>query len=173
MTETYTDHSVPAPALGSAFRTEASAPSSFSVATPLTVPLRRALLARSAAGLALLAGVAATASAAPGSPDAVLIALCARLDALQRQIDALFPADWHGMMDAALEAADAAARRFEVEQRPILDQICALTPVTVAGFAALARSMSLLRPDLGHVSRHEDPDVRLAGVLVRGLAGKA
>jgi len=121
----------------------------------------------------LATGSAAAGGACSDSLDARLIALCARLDRLQRRIDGLFPADWADMTDAGLEAADAAARLLEAEQRPVLDHLCALTPVTVAGCVALARSMSLMRPDLPRAGLRDDPDMRLLAVLVRGLAGRA
>ena len=78
-----------------------------------------------------------------------------------------------GMEDADLEVADAAARLLEAEQRSVLNQLCALTPVTVAGCAALAHSMVLLRPDLLRAGPTDDPDMRLLAVLLRGLAGQA
>lgn len=172
MTRTYTDHSAPNILVGSALRAGIAALGASSAATPPAAPLRRALLAGGATAL-VVAGTAAAVSAPSASPDAGLVALCARLDALQRQIDELFPADWCGIADSELEAADAAAHRIEGEQRPILDQLCALTPTTLDGCVALARSVALLRPDLVRAGPHEDPDVRLAAVLVRGLAGRA
>ncbi len=77
------------------------------------------------------------------------------------------------MEDADLEAADAAARLLEAEQRSLLDHLCALTPATVAGCAALTRSMALMRPDLLRAGPTDDPDMRLLAVLLRGLAGQA
>ena len=77
------------------------------------------------------------------------------------------------MTDADLEVADAAARLLEAEQRSLLDQLCAVTPVTLAGCAALAHSMVLLRPDLLRSGPTEDPDTRLLAVLLRGLMGQA
>lgn len=173
MTKTYTNHSLPTPVVGSSFRVGAALPGASSAAVSPAAPLRRALLAGSAASVAVAAGIVVAASVPPANPDADLLALCARLDLLQRRIDQLFPADWYGMTDAGLEAADAAARHLEAEQRPILDQLCALTPVTSGGCAALAHLVALLRPDLLRAGPGEDPDVRLLAVLVRGLAGRA
>ena len=160
MTKTYTKHTLLTPALGSA---------------PYTgpAPLRRAVLAGGAATLALAAGAVAASSARPASPDATLIALCASLDELQRQIVRLFAGGGRGMTDAELEAADAVAYGIDGEQRVLLDRISALTPATVAGYAALVRSLVLLRPDLAGAGPDEDLDVRLLAVLVRGLAGQA
>lgn len=173
MTKTCTDHSVLLLLMGSALRTAAALPGAPGVAMRPSAPLRRALLSASATALALAAGSAAVTGARVTSPDSGLVALCARLDQLQREIDELFPADWCGMTDAGLEAADAAARLLEAEQRPVLDQLCALTPVTVAGCTALAHSMVLLRPDLLRAGPKDDPDMRLLAVLLRDLSGQA
>ncbi len=168
MTRTYEDHSVPTPLMGSVPQTGTATPGASSAAASHAIPLRRAFLAGGAA-LAMAAGSASAGGASPDSPDGGLIALCARLNRLQRQVDDLFPADWAGMTDAGLEAADAAARLIEAEQHPILDQLCAMMPVTVAGFAALARSTALLHPELGRAGSHDGPEMRLLAVLVRGL----
>lgn len=173
MTETYTDHSVPTHLAGSVLHTGIAISGASSAATPPSVPLRRILLAGGAAAFVVAAWSAAVVSAPLPTPDAGLISLCARLDRLQCQVDALFPADWYGMTDAGLEAADAAARLLEAEQRSFLDHLDALTPVTVAGCAALACSMILLRPDLLRAGPEDDPDMRLLAVLLRGLAGQA
>ena len=172
MTRTYEDHSVPTPLVGSVLQTGTATPSASSAAASRATPLRRAFLAGGVA-LATTAGSATAGGASPASPDGELISLCARLDRLQRQVDDLFPADWCGMTDAGLEAADAAARLLEAEQRPVLDQLCAVTPVTVAGCTALARSTASLRPDLLRAGPADDPDLRLLAVLLRGLAAQA
>jgi len=135
--------------------------------------LGRFLLAEGAAVVAVAVGSAATGVAFSASPDAGLIALCADLDRLQHQIDALFPMDWTEMTDAGLGAADAAARPLEAEQRLILTQLCALTPVTMPGYAAMARSAVQLRPDLLCAGPHAGPDKRLMAAVVRGLMGRA
>ena len=160
MAKTYTHYTLPTPVLGSA---------------PYTgpAPLRRTVLAGGAAALALTAGVVAAGGAHPASPDATLIALCASLDELQRRIGGLFAGGGRSMTDAELGAADAAAYHIDGEQRVLLDRIGALTPATLSGHAALARSLVLLRPDLAGAGPDEDLDVRLLAVLVRGLAGRA
>lgn len=175
MTKTYTQHSNHTPALGSTSRASTAVPDPSSAAKPSTAALRRAVLAGDAATLALVTGTAAAVGASPASPDAGLIALCAALDGLQRQIDGLFPADWRGITDAELEAADAAARCIEEEQRLLLGRFCALLPSTLGGCAAMARSLALLRPDLvraGPNADNADMDVRLTALLVRGMIGE-
>ena len=108
MTETYTQHSVPTPALGSVPHAGAAAPGAAGLARLPTIALRRAVLAGGAA-LALAAGTAAAARTPAADPDGALAALCADLDALQRQIDGLFPADWARLLVLALAAAALAA----------------------------------------------------------------
>ncbi len=105
------------------------------------------------------------------SPDAELIGLCADFDALERHIDALFD----GVSALAFEAADAAACLIEVEQRRVLDRICALTPATDEGCRAVARSLALLAPDYGLPSIYltATMDERLANLLARGMIGRA
>ena len=134
--------------------------------------LRRALLTGSAAAVAAMAtGAVALAGAAPAGSDAELIALCADFDALERRIDALF----EGVSALDFDAADAAACVIEVDQRRVLDRICALTPVTDNGCRALARSLTLLAPDYGlpNIYVAATMDERLANLLARGMMGRA
>ncbi len=133
---------------------------------------RRFVLTGGAAALALAAGTSAAGSAFPAGPDAGLIALCADLDAMQRNLDALFDDDGLGMDDDELEAADAAAYRIDLDQRHLLNRICTLQVAGLGGCRALARSLAVLRPDLRGVSSSGDMDVRLTAALVRGLIGE-
>ena len=133
---------------------------------------RRSLLAGLApVGLALAA--AGSAGAAPAlSPDAELIAHCAAFDALERRIDALFDAASSGL---SFEAADAASCVIEVDQRRLLDRICALPPATSEGCKAVARSLALLAPDYADPTHYAagTMDERLAATLLRGMMGRA
>ena len=133
---------------------------------------RRAALAGGGAAVAALSLRAAfPPSLPPTSPDAELIGLCAAFDALERRIDALFD----GSLSAStFEAADAAACVIEVEQRQVLDRICALTPATDDGCKAVARSLALLAPDYGLPSVYvaATMDERLANLLARGMMGR-
>jgi len=134
--------------------------------------LRRALLTGSAAAVAAIAtGVAVSAGAASASPDAELVGLCAEFDALELRIDALF----EGASALDFDAADAAACVIEVDQRRLLDRICALTPATDEGCCALARSLALLAPDYGDPAAYPAAtmDERLVNTLTRGMMGRA
>ena len=172
MTKTYTHHSKPAPALGSIPKAGTASPGATGLAR-VPILLRRAVLGGGTAALALAAAAAAGGGARPTSPDAGLIALCAGLDALQQQVEDLFAGNGRELTDGGLEAADAAAYVIEGEQRRLLDRVCTMTPATVGGCAALARSTALLRPDLLRAGLHDDPDMRLLALLVRGLVRRA
>ncbi len=134
-----------------------------------TTSRRRLLAAAPPAVLAL----SSTAFAAPiaSNPDAELIGLCADFDALERRIDALF----EGASALEFDAADATACVIEVDQRQVLDRICALTPATDEGCRAVARSLALLAPDYGLPSVYVTAcmDERLANLLARGMMGRA
>ncbi len=136
--------------------------------TPTTS--RRRLLATVPATLALSA--AAAAAPAVLNPDIALIAHCAQLDALERAYLATdFAAD-DGT--PAGDAAEAERERIAAAQEPIVDAICASPPCTLAGAAAVARSLALWDAELlkkggeGHCT-----DDRLLAALVRGLTGRA
>lgn len=136
-------------------------------------PRRRAVLTGTAAVAAALAsGTIAPAGAAPASPDAALIALCAQFDALEREYLATdFAADYG---TPAADAAEAERERIAGAQDPIIDAICASPPCTPAGAVAVARSLALWDAELlkksgkGHCT-----DDRLLAALVRGLTGSA
>ena len=91
---------------------------------------RRTLLAGSTATLA-----AGPAREAPAHPDARLIGLCARFDALELIIrDAILVADRQGDDDGIYDPGDVARD----EQDELLDVMCSIRPATVDGCAALA-----------------------------------
>ena len=117
------------------------------------------------------AGIGSPVAAQTAQPDAELIALWVDLDALERRIDALFT---HGS-GLDFEAADVAACVIEVDQRLLLDRICALTPTTDEGCCAVARSLALLAPDYGDPAVYltATMDERLATTLARGMMGRA
>ena len=115
---------------------------------------------------AAAAGSGNSRAAHAAQPDAELIRLCAEMVALERRIDAMFAGP---MTDASLEAAEAAACIIEVDQRRVLDRICTMTPVTMEGWLALARSVALISPDFADDDPEKNPDVRLASTLLRGL----
>jgi len=109
----------------------------------------------------------------PDAPDdAELIALCAQLDALEREFLAT---DFGAKPDTpADDHAEAERARIADAQVPIVDAICARPPQTAAGAVAVAHSLALWDGDL---FRNSGPDgytnERLVAVLVRGLMGRA
>jgi hypothetical protein len=160
MSEAFTKAITSIPVLGSAIQGRVSP--------------RRAFLAggvASTASAALMVSVVGMAGASSVSADAELIALCADFDALERKIDALF----EGVSALEFDAADAAACVIEVDQRRVLDRICALTPSTDEGCKAVARALALLAPDYGLPSVYVTAtmDERLANLLARGMMGRA
>jgi len=160
MSEAFTKAITSTPFLGSAIQGRVSA--------------RRAFLAggvAATASAAVMASVESATGAPSVSPDAELIGFCANFDALERKIDALF----EGVSALEFDAADAAACVIEVDQRQVLDRICALTPVTYEGCKAVARSLALLSPDYGlpNVYVAACMDERLANTLARGMMERA
>ncbi len=160
MSEAFTKAITSIPLLGSAMQGRLSA--------------RRAFLAGGVAATvsaAVMASVESATGAPSVGPDAELIGLCADFDALERRIDALF----EGVSALEFDAADAAACVIEVDQRQVLDRICALTPATDEGCRAVARSLALLAPDYGLPSVYVAAcmDERLANLLARGMMGRA
>ncbi len=105
------------------------------------------------------------------NPDADLIALCAKLDALEREFLATdFSARPH---TPAADHAEAEQARIEDAQAPIVDAICARPPQTIAGAVAVANSLALWD---GELFRNGGPDgcinERLIAVLIRSLTGR-
>ncbi len=114
---------------------------------------------------------------ATGGPDAELIGLCARCDALQDRIDALHvrPAD---DMAIAQELAWEQARDLMVEpisdhQELLFEQICALRVTTLQGQAARARTLLGWDKDLCWTSDSPCWSEQLIGAVVRDLAESA
>jgi len=109
----------------------------------------------------------------PDEPDdADLIALCAQLDALEREFLAT---DFGAMPNTpADDHAEAEQARIADAQAPIVDAICARPPQTAGGAVAVAHSLALWDGDL---FRQGGPDgytnERLVAVLVRSLTGRA
>ena len=147
--------------------------------TPEVRPSRRALL--SAAGFTGLAAVAAVgwvrpdapAAAAPVqpaiSPDGELIALCARFDALERQIIRSHDEDGED------NDAEAFRRKLSERQHPLLREIVALRATTLEGSQARARSLHLWDTEIADQGRYEDANWNdaLVWALIRDLTGAA
>ncbi len=173
MTETSKMSSIPTPVQDRATCDGAAENLAMSSAGRRHAHVRRTLLTGSAAALALAAGTAETVSGPLAGPDAQLIGLCADLDAMERRISALFNHDPSGLTDQKLEAADASAHLIDVDQRGVLDRICALTPSTLNGYMALGGLLALLHPGLVDVSPDAAMEARLTSTLLRGLKGPA
>ncbi len=133
----------------------------------MSTPTRRGLL-----GDAAVLAVAPVVPAMSAHPDAELIALCAKLDVLEREYLATdFGAMPHTFAD---DHAEAERDRIAEAQQPLVDAICARPPQTTAGAVAVARSLALWDGDL---FRQGGPDGctndRLVAALVGGLTGRA
>lgn len=131
-------------------------------------PTRRALL-----GAATLTPLAALAPAAtPRDPDAVAIALCGQIGALERQLDGLT------MGPDAMEEGDAldkAYRRICDAQEPLITSLCAIACTTPAAIAAKLRLIAAVVPEGVDVPPDDGDlvDRVLASVLRDTLRGHA
>jgi hypothetical protein len=105
-------------------------------------------------------------AATPGdSPDAELIALCARFDALEREKLA-----WHAAHDdPSDDEMDAAIDPLNEQQKELIDPILDARAVTPAGFIARAKSILLWAPDFTPEDAHEGWHTQMAGALIRDL----
>lgn len=129
---------------------------------------RRDLLAAAPPAALALSGVAVAAPATV-NPDAALISLCAKFEALERKAEAALATN-----DEEQDRADAIAETIHQEQAPIVAAITACRPTTLAGFTALAGIAMLWRPELIEASPAQgDTGERLIAALVRGLTGGA
>ncbi len=123
---------------------------------------RRRTLASLAAGTA--AALVAQIAAHAGSPDAELIALCTRFDANERRYLALYSDD---IPIEDETARDALAEPIQAEQRDLAERITNYRITTLAGFAAVARSLGLWDSTIGEPSEHSGIDEQLVAMLVR------
>lgn len=138
-----------------------------SVARP-HAPQRRTVVSGVASAVALGTGFAA-ANTLPDSLDAQLTSLCTDLDAMERRIGVLFDFEPSHPIDPTPQAADAAAYLIDVDQRRILDRVCALPPATLDGCIALAGSLALISPGFLDAPAEAAMKERLMSMLVRGL----
>lgn len=136
-------------------------------------PTPREALSECVTTVAFVDGAGTVVGGVSACPDTLLISLCAELDAMERRIGALFDFTFCSLPDHRLEAADAAAYRIDQDQRRIMDRICSLTPATLDGYSALARSLALLCPGLVDTAPHADMEARLTSTLLRGLTRAA
>jgi len=134
---------------------------------------RRSLLSAAPAAIVLAgAGISGSVQAAAPNPDAELIALCAKLDALEREFLAT---DFGALPNTpAGDRAEAEQDRISAAQRPIVNAICARLPITHEGVVGVARSLALGDADLFRRGGPDGyPNDRLIAALVRGLIGRA
>ncbi len=117
----------------------------------------------------LVAATAASAAASvgmaqAGAADADLIALCAQFDANERRYITLY-AD-----DLAIEdesARDAIAQPIQAEQRDLARRITAYPITTLAGFAAVARSLGLWDSTIGEPEDHGGINEQFVAMMVQ------
>ena len=137
---------------------------------------RRTLFAAASAvimGGGITAGAAASvADLVPTNPDAKLIELCERFNAIERRHYVEFAA-WSAAGDE--DQADAVMERMSEEHQPLLDRIVEMPPTTLAGATALATT--LYQWCHGDFCRGQTTDSLLARTLICGLgaavAGRA
>ena len=129
---------------------------------------RRGLLGRTVAAVATVKPALAMATVS-ANPDAPLIVWCKAFCAHEDRINAAFAA----VADDEWDKAEAVMDRIKVEQRPLLDLICATLPATMEGMRAVAQalmqSLGELDPLRGDEPRATD-ERRLQVVLLRGGA---
>lgn len=141
------------------------------------VSSRRSLFGGAAAvvlGGGITAGVAASVADFTETPDAELIRLCAEFDVLERQrqhvANSAKTTEEEGV-------ADQTWAEISLRQNPMLDRICSLPCVTLAGLGAIAATLALWDCDELCIAE-DDPDApandRLTAALLRSaLTGRA
>lgn len=138
---------------------------------------RRTLFAAANAivlGGGITAGAAASVADYAEAPDAELIRLCAEFDVLERRRQHVANSAKTMEEDAA---ADLVWEEISLQQNPMLNRICSLPCVTLAGIGAIAATLMLW--DSGELPVHEDDaeapaNDRLTAALLRAtLAGRA
>lgn len=138
---------------------------------------RRTLFAAASAvvlGGGITAGAAASVADFAEQPDAELIRLCAEFDVLERRRQHVANSAKTMEEDAA---ADLVWKDISQRQDPLLDRICSLPCVTLAGIGALAATLMLWDSDELPI-RKDDVEApandRLTAALLRAtLAGRA
>ena len=130
---------------------------------------RRSIMTGSGAGM--LAGAALLAGAnlehAQALPDAELIRLCAKFDALEQKRDESFS----GIEDD--DERDAFVAPIVEQQDALTDQILEMQPRTLEGFKALARSIAIWAPDMIDDSESTGLHSDLIRMLLLGLVGES
>ncbi len=110
-------------------------------------------------------------------PNAELIGLCARCDALQDQVDALHVRPSDDMtIDAEIaweQARDVLVQPISDRQEILFERICELQATTPQGHAARARTLLGWDKDVCHPGKHHCWSEELIGAVVRDLVATA
>ena len=110
-------------------------------------------------------------------PDAELIGLCARCDALQDQVDTLHVRPSNDMpIDQEIaweQARDVLVQPISDQQEELFEQICELRAATLQGNAARARTLLGWDKDLCRPGNHYCWSEELVGAVVRDLVASA
>jgi hypothetical protein len=104
-------------------------------------------------------------AAKAGNPDAELIALCARFDANERRYLSFYSGGENHIPDD--DARDTVTDPIQDQQRDLAEQITAHRITTLAGFAAVARSLGLWDSQIGEPDEHGCINDQLVAMLVR------
>jgi hypothetical protein len=125
---------------------------------------RRRTLASLAAGTAAALVSPLTAMASP-NPDARLIDLCRQFDENERHCLSMLPGGVNAIDDD--RERDRIAGPLREAQRIMVDEITSQRATTLAGFAAVARSLGLWDQEIGDPDDHSSVSKMLIAMLVR------
>ncbi|MCW8308402.1 hypothetical protein AruPA_15290 [Acidiphilium sp. PA] len=125
---------------------------------------RRDAIANLVAGTAAALAVSVSTSQAAAA-DAELIALCARFDANERHYLSFYPGGENHIPDD--DARDAVTDPIQDEQHALATEITSHRITTLAGFAAVARSLGLWDSQIGEPEQHGCINEQLVAMLVR------
>lgn len=130
---------------------------------------RRSTLASLAAGTAAALVSPLTAKAAQGlstpGADAKLIDLCRQFDENERHCLAMLPGGANAIEDD--RERDRIAAPLRQAQRIMVDEITSQRATSLAGFAAVARSLGLWDLQIGEPDDHDGINDKLVAMLVR------
>jgi len=125
---------------------------------------RRKTLASLAAGTAAAMMAPITAMASP-NPDARLIDLCRQFDENERHCLSMLPGGANAVDDD--QERDRIAGPLREAQQIMAQEITSQRATTLAGFAAVARSLGLRDLQIGEPDDHDGINDKLIAMLVR------
>jgi hypothetical protein len=125
---------------------------------------RRRTLASLAAGTAAALAAPLAAMASP-NPDARLIDLCRQFDENERHYLSIYPGGANAIDDD--DQRDRVADPLQQAQRIMVDEITSHRATTLAGFAAVARSLGLWDSQIGEPDDQDGINDKLIAMLVR------